>query len=116
MSIRRKIKYRTIRRAQRVRNRFSGEFPRVTVFRSLKQIYAQAIDDNAQKTITSFSSLNLKDTGKSKSKVAHTIGLKLAEELVEKGIKKIVFDRGPFLYHGRVKSLAEGLREGGLEF
>jgi large subunit ribosomal protein L18 len=115
VSFERKINKRIHRRAQRVRGRLKlGESPRVSVFRSLNHIYAQIIDDNQQKTVVSCSSLELKVKG-DKSEVAHAVGRELASRALEKGITTAVYDRGPFLYHGRVKALAEGLREGGLQ-
>jgi large subunit ribosomal protein L18 len=115
MSLVRKQQRRTQRRALRTRNqvRSVSSLPRVAVFRSLKQIYAQLIDDVSQKTIASASSLELKAKGDKKS-IAKQVGLELARRAQEKGINSAAFDRGPFLYHGRVKELAEGLREGGL--
>lgn len=89
--------------------------PRVSVFRSLKNIYAQLIDDAQQKTLASWSTLECKDLKGDKKSVAHAIGLKLAEKAKKTGITTVVFDRGIYLYHGRVKALAEGLREGGIK-
>ena len=89
--------------------------PRVTVFRSLNHVYAQLIDDANAHTIVSCSSLELKDLTGDKKAVARSVGLALAEKIQGKGISAAVFDRGEFLYHGRVKALAEGLREGGLK-
>ena len=111
MSTKTKIKKRTQRRARVVRN----NLPRVSVFRSLDHIYAQIIDDAQQKTLVSASSLTLKDVKGSKSEIAHAIGIALAKLALEKGVKKAAFDRGSYLYHGRVKALAEGVRAGGLE-
>ncbi len=93
----------------------SAERPRLCVYRSAKHIYAQIIDDAAHKTILTVSSLTLdkKSAGK---EVAKEIGKKVAEEATKKGIKQVVFDRNGFIYHGRVQSLAEGAREGGLNF
>ncbi len=104
------------RRAFRVRNRIkrSGRL-RLSVFRSLKHIYAQIIDDEKGVTLAAASSLALKLKGP-KTEVARQVGLALAKEALAKGIKQVVFDRGPYKYHGRVKALAEGAREGGLEF
>ncbi len=107
---------------QRIRGRMHGtaERPRLAVFRSLHHIYAQVIDDEKGRTLASFSSVakearaDLKGGGNLSS--AKTIGQKLAERLKEKGIKKIVFDRGGFKYHGRIKALADALREKGIEF
>ena len=114
MSIIRRIKDRAKRRALRVRKKFKIEMPRVSVFRSLKYIYAQIIDDVNSTTLVSCSSLELKKLKGDKTAVANAVGKELAKRAQEKGIKTAVFDRGSFLYHGRVKALAEGLREGGL--
>lgn len=114
MSIIRKIKDRTRRRALRVRKKFNIEMPRVSVFRSLKYIYAQIIDDVNKTTLVSCSSLELKNLSGDKTAIANAVGKELAKRAQEKDIKVAVFDRGSFLYHGRVKALAEGLREGGL--
>lgn len=116
MSLLKKNLERTRRRSLRVRNRLklNSSLPRVSVFRSLKQIYAQIIDDAGQKTLVSFSSLQLKGSG-DKTTVAKAVGVELAKKAQQAGIEAACFDRGPFLYHGRVKALAEGLREGGLK-
>jgi len=116
MSLIRKIKKRTTSRILRVRSKLrSCGLPRVSVFRSLKYIYAQLIDDVNQKTLASCSSLELKNLTGDKTAIAKDVGLELAKRAVTAGIKKAVFDRGRYLYHGRVQSLADGLREGGLE-
>ena len=115
MSVLRKIKNRAKRRALRVRNKFKTELPRVSVFRSLNNIYAQIIDDNTHSTLVSCSSLELKNIKGDKSAVANAVGKELASRAKDKGISVAVFDRGRFLYHGRVKALAEGLRDGGLK-
>ena len=121
MSIERKIAKRTARRKQRVKAKFkANELPRISVFRSLNNIYAQLINDLEQVTITSCSSLELaksklKDFKGDKKALAFEVGKELAERALEKGIKAAIFDRGQFLYHGRVESLAQGLREGGLK-
>jgi large subunit ribosomal protein L18 len=110
------------RRHQRVRRKVEGvpERPRLNVFRSLNHIYAQVIDDVAGNTLVAASSLeaglNEQLGGKSKTDQAKEIGKVLAERAKEKGIDKVVFDRGGFRYHGRVKALADASREGGLEF
>jgi large subunit ribosomal protein L18 len=97
------------------------ERPRLVVYRSLNKIYAQIIDDDSGKTLISVSSLTkgikeqTKDI-KGKISVAKIVGKTLAEEALKHSIKKVVFDRGNYLYHGRVKAVAEGAREGGLEF
>lgn len=87
--------------------------PRLSVFRSSQHIYAQIIDDSKQRTLVAQSDKKL--TGK-KSEKAFLVGKNLAAQAVKKNIKKVVFDRGGFIYHGRVKALASGAREGGLEF
>lgn len=116
MSVLRKIAQRTKRRELRVRRGVkTSDLPRVSVFRSLKQIYAQVIDDKQQKTLVSCSSVELKDQKGDKKAVAHAVGKELAARALKSGITTAVFDRGSFLYHGRVQSLAEGLREGGLK-
>lgn len=115
MSILRKLKNRVRRRTLRVRSGLTSSTPRVSVFRSLNHIYAQVIDDAQQKTLVSASSLELTRVKGSKKDVAHTVGLELAKKALSQGVAQVTFDRGPFLYHGRVKSLAEGLRAGGLK-
>lgn len=116
MSIQKKINKRKERRALHVRSRIKRDttLPRISVFRSLKQIYAQIIDDAQHATLVSCSSLQISVQG-TKSDVANAVGLELAKRALEKGITKAAFDRGPFLYHGRVKALAEGLRAGGIQ-
>lgn len=105
---------------RRLRSRISGTAakPRLSVFRSNKQIYAQLIDDEAGVTLASCSSrekdLNLQAVSKTES--SKEVGKKLAEIAKSKGIEAVVFDRGGYKYHGRVKALAEGAREGGLNF
>lgn len=106
------------RREMRVRSRVKryGMPPRVSVFRSLSHIHAQIIDDMKHETIVSCSSLELKGLPGDKRAIAHAIGLELARRAKEKGVDAVVFDRGRFKFHGRVKSLADGLREGTLKF
>lgn len=103
----------------RIRHKVSGtqEMPRLSVFRSNKEIYAQVVDDVKGVTLTAASSLE-KGFEKSgnKSEVAAKVGKTLAERALAAGIKTVVFDRNGYLYHGRVKSLADGAREGGLKF
>ena len=111
-----------LRRHARVRQKVTGtsEQPRLAVYRSLNHIYAQVIDDTAGKTLVSASTRDaeiqesLKD--KDKTGKATATGELLAKRAREKGISSVAFDRGGFLYHGRVKALAEGAREGGLKF
>lgn len=110
------------RRHLRVRKRVTGtpDRPRLCVFRSLSHIYAQVIDDEAQRTLVSASSVEPSfREGKVSGgnvKAAQMVGKLLAERALAKGIKKVAFDRGGYLYHGRVKALAEAAREGGLDF
>lgn len=113
-----KIKTRAERRSYRVRNRqvSRGVKPRVSVFKSLSQIYAQIIDDKMHSTLVSFSSLNLKKESGDKKTIAQKVGAELGKKALEKGIKEVFFDRGNYLYHGRIKALAHGLRESGLIF
>ncbi|HVF53056.1 MAG TPA: 50S ribosomal protein L18 [Actinomycetota bacterium] len=105
------------RRHRRVRKKVSGtpERPRLAVFRSSRHIYAQVIDDAGGRTLASASSL--KDgAGKSPKDRAKAVGEAVAERAKAAGITAVRFDRGGFVYHGRIQSLAEGAREGGLEF
>ncbi len=111
-----------LRRHARVRKHVSGtaERPRLCVFRSSSNIYAQIIDDTAAKTLVSASSLdkeikaNLKNGGNKEA--AKEVGMLIAKKALDKGIKQVVFDRGGYIYHGRVAELAAGAREGGLDF
>ena len=109
-----------LKRHARVRKNISGtaERPRLNVFRSSKHIYAQIIDDVAGKTIVAASSLEKAFTENygGNCDAAKAVGKMVAEKALEKGIKTVVFDRGGYIYHGRVAALAEGAREGGLEF
>ncbi len=118
MSLEKNLASRVRRRSFRVRNKFTsrGIKPRVTVSRSLQNIYVQLIDDSSGMTLASFSSLNLKNKSGDKKTVAKQVGLELGKLAAEKNINDVFFDRGSYLYHGRVKALAEGLREGGLNF
>ncbi len=110
------------RRHIRVRKTVSGSpaRPRLAVFRSLKHVYAQIIDDTAGHTLVSATDLesDLRDATKDKKKsdIARMVGEELAKKAKEKGITTVVLDRGGFKYHGRVKALAEGARKGGLSF
>jgi large subunit ribosomal protein L18 len=104
---------------RRIRKNVFGtsEQPRLSVFRSNKQIYAQVIDDNKGITLASASSYKNKAVeGKSKSEAASLVGKDVAEKAVKAGVTAVVFDRNGYQYHGRVKSLADGAREGGLKF
>lgn len=110
-----------IRRHKRVRAKIKGtkEVPRVSVFRSAKYVYAQVVDDQSHRTTLSLSNLKtkaVKTKDSNKTKNSLQTGQLLGEELKKKGISKIVFDRGGFKYHGRVKALADGLREAGIKF
>lgn len=102
----------------RIRKKISGtpERPRVAVFRSNTQIYAQIIDDVNGKTLAAASSLELKGAKDTKTNLASQVGKNLAAKAKEAGIQQVVFDRGGYLFHGRVKALADGAREGGLNF
>ena len=108
------------RRHARVRKQVSGtaERPRLCVYRSLSNIYAQVIDDVAGRTLVSASTLesSMKGINGGNKDVAKKVGLLVAERALSAGIKKVVFDRGGNIYHGRVACLADGAREGGLEF
>lgn len=111
-----------VERHNKIRNKIVGtpERPRLNVFRSSTNIYAQIIDDAAGNTIVQASTKD-KDildriTEMTKVEAAKLVGAELAKRAQEKGIKSVVFDRGGYLYHGRVKSLAEGARENGLDF
>ncbi|MFZ5618249.1 MAG: 50S ribosomal protein L18 [Pseudomonadota bacterium] len=110
---------RSLRNRAKIRA-VSGARPRLSVFRSSKNISAQIIDDNAGKTLVSASSLDkaLKDEiGKGADKEAATkVGKALAERAIKAGIKDVVFDRGGYIYHGRIKALADAAREAGLNF
>jgi len=101
-----------------IRSKISGTAsrPRLSVFRSNNEIYAQLIDDLAGNTLASASSTQLKDSAGPKVEISKSVGLALAQTAVSKGISDVVFDRGGYLYHGRIKALAEGAREGGLKF
>ena len=104
---------------RRIRKRITGtsKVPRLTVFRSNKQIYAQLIDDANGTTLASASSYKNKAVeSKNKSEQAAVIGKEVAEKALKAGIESVVFDRNGYLYHGRVKSLADSAREGGLKF
>ena len=108
-----------IKRHNRVRGKISGtaERPRLSVFRSEKNIYAQIIDDVAGNTLVSASSVEKGFEGSGANKEgARKVGKLLAERAAAKGIENVVFDRGGYIYHGRVQELAEGAREGGLKF
>jgi large subunit ribosomal protein L18 len=112
-------KERRKRRHKRIRAKIFGieKRPRLCVFRSTKHIYAQLIDDEKGHTIASANDLELKGIEKmTKIEKAKEVGKLIAKKAKEKNIEKVVFDRGGYKYHGRVKALAEGAREGGLKF
>lgn len=106
------------KRHNRVRNKLSGtaECPRLNVFRSNTHIYAQLIDDVAGVTLASASSKKDASEAATKTEQAAVVGKVIAERAIEKGLKSVVFDRGGYLYHGRVQTLAEAARENGLDF
>ncbi|MDP3181618.1 MAG: 50S ribosomal protein L18 [Desulfobaccales bacterium] len=111
-----------LKRQQRIRKKISGsgERPRLSVFRSARHIYAQIIDDSQGRTLAAASTLSPEVRGKlgglKKAEAAREVGKLLAVKAKEKGISSVVFDRNGFLYHGRVKAVAESCREHGLEF
>jgi len=111
-----------IRRRARVRTRVRGtdERPRLSVFRSEKHIYAQVVVDTANKTVLAVSTRTPELRGQLKKttdvNAAKQVGLLAARRCLEKGIQRVVFDRNGFLYHGRIRAVAEGAREGGLQF
>lgn len=106
------------RRKRRTRSKLFGtkERPRLCVFRSNKHIFAQLIDDTKGETIVSASDLELKNFKGKKIEKAKEVGKLIAEKAINLKIEKVVFDRGPYKFHGRVKALAEGAREKGLKF
>jgi large subunit ribosomal protein L18 len=108
------------RRQIRIRKRLSGTAarPRLSVFRSLNQIYAQVIDDTTGRTLAAASSLDsaVRATSGSKTVQAKAVGAAIADRARAAGVTQVVFDRGGYLYHGRVQALADGAREAGLEF
>lgn len=114
-------KYQKLKR-ESLRGQIKGTFerPRLSVYRSNENIYAQIIDDTNAKTLVSCSTLDrsikLELANRKTCYASKLIGKKLAELSLKKNITKIVFDRGPYLYHGRIKALADGAREGGLQF
>ena len=108
-----------IKRHKRVRGKISGtaERPRLSVFRSESNIYAQIIDDVAGNTLDAASSVEKGFEGNGGNiEAAKKVGAMVAERALQKGIEEVVFDRGGYVYHGRVQALAEGAREGGLKF
>ncbi len=112
---------RRLKIKKRIRKNLSGtgDCPRVSVFRSNRHISIQVVDDLSGNTLVAASSLEkeiAQKTGINKSEQAKLVGTRLAEKALEKGISKVVFDRNGFLYHGRIKSLADAARKGGLKF
>ena len=110
---------RRLRIRRRIRKTVSGtaNAPRLSVFRSNKEIYAQVIDDNTGKTLVAASSRDKDlEAQENKQLTATAVGKSVAEKAIAAGVSVVKFDRGGYLYHGRVKSLAEGAREGGLKF
>jgi large subunit ribosomal protein L18 len=105
-----------VRRHKRIRSKVHGtaDMPRLSIYKSNKYMYAQLINDDAGTTIASVNSS--KATGKGMMEKAKAVGMEIATRALAKNIKKVVFDRGGFIYTGRVKALAEGAREGGLKF
>lgn len=108
---------RRLKIKRRIRKKISGtaERPRLSVYRSNKQIYGQLIDDVNGKTIAAFGSLK-SDDKQNKTEQAKAVGKGIAEKAIAAGVKSVVFDRNGYLYHGRVKAFADAAREGGLEF
>lgn len=102
----------------RMRYKINGtpERPRLAVYRSIKHIYAQIIDDTVGKTIVAASALELNSEGLTKTEEAKQVGAMIAKKALENGVTKVVFDRGGNVYHGRIKALADGAREAGLDF
>lgn len=116
MSINKEKRRLKIRKS--IRSKISGtkERPRVSVFKSNKAIYSQIIDDKSGNTLVSCSSVDIKKFGKNNIESSKEVGIKLAEKAKKKGIKKVLFDRSGYVYHGKIKSFADGAREGGLIF
>lgn len=108
-----KKQQRTLRTRSAIKN---PERPRLSVFRSNRYLYAQVIDDSKQRTVVSCSDHDLKNTKQTKAEVAKQIGKLIAEKATKAKIKRVVFDRGPYTYHGRIKILADAAREAGLVF
>ena len=106
---------RTFRTRRAIARPVATDRLRLSVFRSAKHVYAQIIDDAQGVTVAEANSKSLAPSGK-KTDQAKAVGAALAERALAAGIRRVVFDRGPYRYHGRVKALAEGAREGGLEF
>lgn len=109
---------RRLKIKKRIRKKISGtaEIPRMSVFRSNRAIYVQFIDDLTGRTLASADSREVSSEGKLNANVASEVGKKAAEKAKAAGIEKVVFDRNGYLYHGRIKALADAAREGGLQF
>jgi large subunit ribosomal protein L18 len=105
------------RRHERVREKVRGSAarPRLAVYRSLTHIYAQLVDDDAGKTLAAASSLDAKDAKGKKTEIAKNVGAMLGDRAKQKGVTEVVFDRGGYRYHGRVKALADGVRAAGVK-
>ena len=106
-----------LKKKLRIRKKVHGsaERPRLCIFRSAKHIYASLVDDNSGKTLAAFSSLNVEDK-LSGVEMAKKVGVEIGKKALESKVSQVVFDRNGFIYHGRVKSLADGAREAGLSF
>lgn len=106
------------KRHRRLRARIAGtaDRPRLAVYRSLNQIYAQVIDDRSGRTLAAASSLEAKDGKAKRSEAARAVGARIAEKAKAAGIEEVIFDRGGYRYHGRVKALADAARSNGLRF
>jgi large subunit ribosomal protein L18 len=106
------------KRHRRLRARIAGtaDRPRLAVYRSLNQIYAQVIDDRSGRTLAAASSLQVKDSKAKKADAAKAVGASIAEKAKAAGIEEVIFDRGGYRYHGRVKALADAARSNGLRF
>jgi large subunit ribosomal protein L18 len=113
-----RITLRRKRRQMRVRNRVRGDaqYPRLSVYRSHKHIYAQLIDDESKRTLCAASSKRICGSYGGRVEHARQVGAELAEQALSLDVKRVRFDRGPYRYHGRVRALAEAAREKGLEF
>lgn len=109
-----------LRRKSAIRKRISGtpERPRLSVFRSARHIYVQAIDDTQNRVLASFSDLHkdCETDDKKKREKARAVGVAIGKKLLEQNVKTVIFDRNGYIYHGRVKELADGAREAGLKF
>jgi large subunit ribosomal protein L18 len=113
-----KSQERRAKRHRKIRKRISGttDKPRLCVFKSARHIYAQIVNDEKGKTILALSDSDIKKSKDAKVKTASEVGKAIAKSALEKKIEKVVFDRGGYKYHGRIKALADGAREGGLKF